>query len=254
MPFCLNLAPVYLKLLKITTNGLLMKQLILSTAISFLILNNTHAQDACKVSLQALAGKYEGGCKDGKASGEGKAEGVDRYQGNFKNGFPDGEGDYTWANKDHYVGSFRKGQLEGKGEMHYATRSGRDSVVAGFWKKNKYVGIYENPYVVRDRTSKVNKVDVQIIQRAKGGGSININSSQLTGAAGATPIIPLVTDITVLAGQYVNKNIQSMSKSGIARITQLIFPFRARFQFSNGEMVEILFNEDVDYEVTIAFN
>ena len=225
-----------------------MKQLILSAAISFLILNNIHAQDACKVSMKALEGKYEGGCKDGKASGEGKAEGVDRYSGNFKNGFPDGAGEYTWANKDRYVGNFRKGQLEGKGEMYYATKSGRDSLVTGYWKKNKYVGIYEEPYEVRDRTSRVGKVEIQLVKRAKGTGSINLTSTSQLGAA------PVVTEIMVLGGQYLNKNVQSMGNSGVARITQLIFPFRARFNFSNGEMVEILFNEEVDYEVNVNFN
>jgi hypothetical protein len=223
-----------------------MKHFIIYAAISFLIINKIHAQD-CKVSMQALQGKYEGNCKEGKASGEGKAEGVDQYAGYFKNGFPDGVGEYTWANKDKYIGNFRKGLLEGKGEMHYATTNGKDSVVSGYWKKNKYVGIYENPYDVRDRTGKVNKVDVQIIQRRKSGGSINITSTSQLGAG------PVLTDIVVLGGQYVNKNVQSMANSGIARITQLIFPFRARFNFSNGEMTEILFNEDADYEVTISF-
>ena len=224
-----------------------MKQLILSTAISFLIINNIHAQETCKVSMAALQGKYEGACKDGKASGEGKAEGVDKYSGNFKNGFPEGAGEYNWANNDKYVGNFRKGQLDGKGEMHYATKAGKDSVVSGFWKKNKYVGIYEHPYDVRDRTSRVNKVDVQVIQRRETGGGINITSNSQTGAG------PVLNDIVVLGGQYVNKNVQSMANSGIARITQLIFPFRARFNFSNGEVVEILFNEVADYEVNINF-
>jgi hypothetical protein len=224
-----------------------MKHLIMAGTISFLIINNMYAQDACKVSMQALQGKYEGECKDGKANGNGKAEGVDSYTGMFKNGFPEGNGEYNWANKDKYIGNFRKGQLEGKGEMHYATKNGKDSIVVGFWKKNKYIGIYEHPYVVRDRTGKVNKVDVQVIQGRKSGGSINITSTSQIGVG------PVLTEITVLGGQYINKNVQSMANSGIARITQIIFPFRARFNFNNGEMVEILFNEDVDYEVTIAF-
>lgn len=206
-----------------------------------------YAQETCKVSMQAIQGKYEGECKDGKANGEGKAEGVDKYSGSFKNGYPEGMGEYKWVNGDKYVGNFRKGQLDGKGEMNYATKAGKDSVVSGFWKKNRYVGIYEHPYDVRDRTSRVNKVEVQVVQRKKTGGTINITSNSQTG------IGPIVTDIVVLGGQYVNKNIQSMANSGIARISQLIFPFRARFNFSNGEMAEILFNEEADYEVTITF-
>jgi hypothetical protein len=244
-----------------------MKHLILSAAISFLIVNNMYAQDECKVAMQSLQGKYEGGCKDGKANGEGKAEGVDTYKGSFKNGFPEGAGEYTWANKDKYNGNFRKGQLEGKGEMHYATKSGRDSVVTGFWKKNAYVGIYEKPWVVNDKTSKANKVDINIAKRGTSAGSITINSSQLSGGsgvvstapgannsamAGAVPI-PVITEISVLAGQYNVKTSSNLTKTSVTRLQQMIFPFRARFTYSNGEFVDITFNEQADYAVDISF-
>ena len=40
----------------------------------------------CKVLLPALAGSYEGACKNDKANGIGKASGTDVYEGAFKNG------------------------------------------------------------------------------------------------------------------------------------------------------------------------
>lgn len=65
------------------------------------------AQD-CTVTVPALAGKYEGECKNGKADGAGKATGEDVYEGNFKNGQPDGKGKYTWKNGDWYDGLWQK--------------------------------------------------------------------------------------------------------------------------------------------------
>ncbi len=246
--------PTVLKLLKITTNQLLMKQLIFSAVISFLIINNIHAQDACKVSMDALQGKYEGGCKDGKANGEGSAEGVDKYKGNFKNGYPEGEGEYIWANHDKYKGNFKKGQLDGKGEMHYATKSGRDSIVTGFWKKNLYVGLFEKAFVVNDKTSKANRVDISIIKKGGNSGSLTITSSQLSGNNSSSyTVIPVITDIAVLAGQYNLTTNNSLQKTAVARVQQMIFPFRARFSFSNGESVDITFNEQADYAIDISF-
>ena len=52
---------------------------------------NAKTQD-CTVAVDALKGKYEGACKNGKAEGLGKATGTDTYEGNFKAGLPDGNG------------------------------------------------------------------------------------------------------------------------------------------------------------------
>ena len=72
----------------------------------------------CKVLLDSLKGSYDGDCKSGKASGNGKAVGINSYEGEFKNGLPEGKGKYTWSNGDYYYGSWKKGQKEGKGELH----------------------------------------------------------------------------------------------------------------------------------------
>ena len=56
-----------------------------------------HAQN-CTVVTEALKGTYEGGCKNEKADGTGTAKGEDSYTGEFKNGYPEGKGKYSWKN------------------------------------------------------------------------------------------------------------------------------------------------------------
>lgn len=40
----------------------------------------------------------------------------DRYNGEYKNGKPDGKGIYTWANGSYYDGEFKNGLKHGKGK------------------------------------------------------------------------------------------------------------------------------------------
>ena len=104
---------------------------------------NVNAQ--CKVLLKSIAGEYEGGCKKGKAEGEGVAKGEDTYKGTFKKGLPSGEGTYTWANGDVYIGEFKKGKKEGAGEM---TIKEKETTVKGYWLDDEYIGKDKNPYKV----------------------------------------------------------------------------------------------------------
>jgi hypothetical protein len=96
-------------------------------------------QSKCKVLLQSISGSYSGGCKKGLAHGKGLAQGVDRYEGQFTKGMPDGKGTYTWANGSVYIGEWLNGLKEGKGKMTYP-RPGGDSIVAGYWKQDKFIG------------------------------------------------------------------------------------------------------------------
>src|SRR6266852_3028718 len=108
------------------------------------------AQD-CSVTLPALTGKYDGECKNGKAEGTGKVVGDDSYEGTFKAGLPDGKGKYTWKNGDSYDGQWTKGLKNCDGVMRYKLAE-KDSIVTGFWKKDKYIGLYEKPYVIYRNT------------------------------------------------------------------------------------------------------
>ncbi|MEM6842345.1 MAG: hypothetical protein AAF944_11260 [Bacteroidota bacterium] len=93
----------------------------------------------CRVMLDDIAGSYEGDCHREKAHGFGKAIGKDTYEGEFKKGYPEGKGVYTWINGDYYEGTFVKGRREGEGKMVYASVNA-DSVLTGYWEDDQFLG------------------------------------------------------------------------------------------------------------------
>lgn len=98
-----------------------------------------HAQDGCEVLLPELQSSYIGKCRKGLAHGQGRAKGIDSYEGYFSKGLPHGSGLYTWENGESYDGEWAKGQAHGTGTRIYLVESG-DSVVSGIWRKGVYVG------------------------------------------------------------------------------------------------------------------
>jgi hypothetical protein len=63
--------------------------------------------------------------------------------------------------------------------------------------------------------------------------------------------VPAITEIYVIAGQYISKTASVLSKTSVIRLQQMIFPFRARFVYNTGDVFEAIFNEKGDYEVTV---
>lgn len=122
-----------------------------------------NAQEDCKVLMPDISGTYTGKCRKGLAHGKGLAKGTDTYEGRFLKGLPDGTGKYTWADGRIYEGSWIAGERDGKGKMTYPTAEG-DSIVAGYWKKDDYVGtefipsfrVTRNQGIVRYSIKKVN--------------------------------------------------------------------------------------------------
>ncbi len=113
--------------------------IMLKRLIIFIILiSSTYSyaqQTDCKVMKPEISGTYTGGCRKGLASGKGIAQGVDRYEGQFSKGLPDGKGTYRWASGVYYEGSWSKGLRDGEGRMVYP-----DSTVTGVWKGDRYMG------------------------------------------------------------------------------------------------------------------
>jgi hypothetical protein len=138
-----------------------LKKLFFFSLLTTVALGYSQDDGKCKVLLDALAGQYEGDCKKGLANGEGRAVGTDTYEGAFKKGFPDGKGTYTWSNGDVFVGTFKKGMKEGDGKLLYNPERLTDSVLTGFWKNDKYMGLYEQPYKVLSKSGSVNRVIVR---------------------------------------------------------------------------------------------
>ena len=132
----------------------------------------------CKVYKPELVGSYQGGCKNGLAQGKGVARGTDSYEGEFSKGLPDGKGTYRWAEGIYYQGEFRNGLREGKGSMVYP-----DSVITGYWKKDRYVGrkkpqeysivtsLSVSRYSITKSVAKIPAVKIRIMQ----GGVDNIS-------------------------------------------------------------------------------
>lgn len=225
-----------------------MKKLL--TVIALFQLMNLNAQD-CLVSVPSLQGSYQGECKNKKADGKGTAKGEDEYTGEFKKGYPDGYGVYKWKNGNWFEGNFKKGMKEGKGTFHL--HEGNDTLQTGFWKNDKYIGIYEHPYVVSQRSSQVTQVEVR---KNKGDNLQDIvfsTQSVSGGALEANRLQPKVaiTDIKVLEGAYGTMTTQdNMSITSITTLRNVQFPFKARIYFGS-DLMEIEFYETGSWQVAV---
>ncbi|MDL5513760.1 hypothetical protein QSE00_18205 [Arenibacter sp. M-2] len=134
-------------------------RLLVYLLLTLLYAGTAKAQD-CKVLLKSIDGTYEGDCKKGKAEGEGVAIGVDTYKGQFRKGLPHGTGTYTWNDGKSYEGEFQKGEKEGQGKLTFAM----DSVLIGFWRKDEYVGLFENPYKKINKSPNVSGYTLNRVQ------------------------------------------------------------------------------------------
>jgi len=122
-----------------------MKRKILIAGLSILIVLviqnfSTSAQENtsdCKVLMKGISEHYQGECKNGLAEGNGIAKGADIYIGSFRKGFPDGKGVYKYKDGPTYTGYWKKGLKDGEGELRYMV-NGKDSVITGVWKADKY--------------------------------------------------------------------------------------------------------------------
>ncbi len=228
-----------------------MKQL-LFLAIMWLPATRAQAQNNdCKVLSDSLKGVYEGGCRNGKADGAGKASGAHAYSGEFKNGLPDGKGKYTWPNGDVYEGGFKKGLKEGYGELHRPS-SHADSLLTGFWKKDVYKGKYEKPYIVHNTTSNISRVEVNktgdgektitvSVMLLAGGGSLGTRNNQT---------VVRMSDVQVSKGLFIYKSNTTISNKDVTTFRGVDFPFRAKFFFGSS-IVEIEFFEPGEWDVMV---
>ena len=229
-----------------------MKQLLSLTLFFSICGNELSAQEKeCLVKLDDIKGVYTGECASGKANGKGKSVGTDQYEGDFKNGYPDGKGMYTWKDGHYFIGSYTKGYKEGSGEMYYESATGGDSVITGYWKKDKYAGLYEKQYMIINNTTRINKVECSLTD--KKGEDIFITVHQRSSSAGVSSnsVIPFVSSVSNIMGTFYAKSQQVLTNSSVSKIQQVTFPFRAIFYFSNGENAEILFNEKGSYDVYV---
>ena len=109
------------------------------------------SQKDCKVLLPSISTTYVGKCKKGKAHGKGIAKGIDTYEGRFYKGLPNGIGTYSWASGDEHIGKWEFGKREGEG-IYKFKYNGKDSIQAGIWKNDSYMGpIPPPPSILQSR-------------------------------------------------------------------------------------------------------
>lgn len=215
---------------------------------------NSFSQE-CTVALAAIKGEYSGECKKGKAHGKGKAAGVDNYEGDFKNGLPDGQGTYTWSNGDTYSGKFIKGLREGKGLMRYKRSGAADSIVDGYWKKDAYVGKNEHPYIVHFKSKLVIELEVDHSKEFYNEITFFVTntSSGATSTRGEAPKLK-VDEIQMNKGAIgkITHNANHFKKTE-AILTNVIIPARMKV-IIDSEEIDIEFLEPGRYIINVRIN
>ena len=201
---------------------------------AFLLLCFAAYSQTCEVEKESLKGTYTGDCKKNKAHGKGKAVGTDTYEGEFKNGIPDGNGTYTWSNKNVFEGKYLKGLREGKGKMTMKREGAQDSIIVGFWKKDAYIGKNEKPWIVHSKTGSVREVEVEYTSDPLA--RIKIVVTNTTGGAqtssGATMPRYQVDNVQVLKGHYERlTSLESHLKSTETTLIEIIFPVQAKIKY-----------------------
>ena len=217
---------------------------------------NSFSQD-CKVRVDSLKGKYNGGCKNGYADGNGTALGRDSYTGDFKNGYPHGYGKYTWQNGNSYTGYWQKGVENGMGTLHMMKSNDTAFAdISGVWKNGKYSGKFEKPYAVQAITNRVNSVtvnrgkvpeDVVIIVKSVTGGALTI--------AQITIPKPELTDIQTREGRYATK-IDELNYNQIANrytLKGVVFPLYLTLYFGS-ERVDIDLMEKSNWTINVVLD
>ena len=214
----------------------------------------------CIVTVNALKGSYKGDCRKGKADGMGTATGTDTYTGNFKNGYPDGEGKYTWKNGSTYDGFWKNGLFDGKGTLSKIDDSKTDSliVITGFWKKGQYTGKYEKPYVVTPLTNNISDINIRKLNTGRAEIILNVKSITSGGTSLSNPIIPKpqLTDIQYIEGRFDQQANDETSSLATNKYTLrgVKFPFHAILTFETTGTSAKLHVEKIEVEILESNN
>jgi hypothetical protein len=196
--------------------------------------------NSCLVELQSISEKYIGDCKNSKADGTGKASGTDSYEGEFKKGYPDGAGTYTWQNGNYFKGGFKKGLRHGKGEMYYKFTWKPDSVVTGYWKKGSYTGLYEKPYefLSEGHGSLLNKI---VTKQGVKRNYVHFIANR-----------DIIKNFMILNGSYYTFNSAGSVSNFYVEFQDVKFPFRVQIG-SLSEPIDVIIYEEGDWEVNLTF-
>jgi hypothetical protein len=205
----------------------------------------SYSQDSCKVLKLEISGKYQGQCKKGLADGKGIAQGIHKYEGRFRNGLPNGQGKYTWANGDTYFGNWKDGVKNGEGTYTYK-RKAADSVVTGIWENDIFIKkITPQPYkiyIARD-------FDRYSISKIRDGNKVSLKLQQM----GMQNVD--VSDFTFYAD---NGSYQTIGNTYV--YSQVIFPVLIKINYTAKNklktsdiypVLEVIINEPGEWEIIL---
>jgi hypothetical protein len=219
------------------------------------------AAQNCMVLTDSLKGKYEGGCRKQKANGNGVATGIDSYKGDFKNGYPDGDGKYIWRNGSSYDGHWKEGKFEGQGTYHNLNDNNQDSGnLTGYWQNGIYKGKYEKSYIIHSMTNGIIDAVVNKVKK-QGEAIITITVKCTTGGALSMSavskemiIIPKskLTNVLVQAGRIERQNSDEGSSTILNRyeFRKIEYPLYATLYFE-AEQLQIELLENASYNITV---
>ena len=212
-----------------------MKKATLLLLLLFFSLTVVFSQ-TCIVNVDSLKGQYTGGCKHGKADGFGTAVGTDSYTGNFKNGFPDGEGKYAWKSGTWYDGNWKAGLFDGNGTFYKLNETKPDSasLITGFWKSGKYMGKFQKPVAFTALTSGINDINGRKIRDAKAEITIIVKSTTAGGASLYKNILPKpkLVNIELLQGLFQQRaDNETAALTNTYTFRNVTFPFQAILSF-----------------------
>jgi len=190
----------------------------------------------CSVSVDSLKGQYTGSCKNGKANGFGNAVGVDSYTGDFKNGYPDGDGKYTWKNGTWYNGKWKAGLFEGNGTFNKIDSNRPDSatLITGFWQAGKYMGKYREPYSVVGLTNGISDVTARKIGDTKAEITIAVKSTTAGGSSLYRALLPKpqLVGMEIIEGRFQQRaDNESSTLTNIYTLRNVTFPFHVVLTF-----------------------
>ncbi len=232
-----------------------MKQFFLCFLFTFMLKLAIAQITDCAVLPDNLKGSYEGLCEKGKANGQGKAMGIDTYEGQFVNGYPEGKGIYIWKDGHYYVGQFKKGKLQGNGKMYFESADGNDSIITGFWEKDKYKGLFENPYIIYNTTTDIARLRVSKVSDKESNISLTVTNlrSNFGPNSNSFTTTTVMTSYSITQGIFMNKTINTLTNSQITKFKDVTFPFRGTFYFGNSSVdIEIL--EPGDWMIEVPIN
>lgn len=205
------------------------------------------SQDDCKVLVKNLEGSYAGDCKKGLAHGEGHAKGTDSYDGDFSKGLPHGDGKYTWADGSIYEGEWRKGLRHGEGSYTY-NYEGRDSVQAGIWKNDSYMGEIVLPAYKITRSTGVARSSIS--KSSDTGSGVRVN---LLMAGRANTDIEGFSMVCGSGSQFISGNTYGLQDAAVPYTVSIRYRTWNQMHSTQRDVVfEFTINEPGTFDVTIS--